>query len=54
VFAVNAAGSSWGAVEGVAPLLLVEQGVQGLIVASDRVGVVQRQPRQWDPFSSRS
>ena len=45
---MNTAAPLLGAVDGITPVALVEQGVQGVFVASDRIAVVQGQPRPLD------
>jgi len=51
VLAMNATASLWGTVDGIAAVLLVEQCVQGVFVAGDRIGVMQRQSCPFDRFN---
>src|SRR5260370_25165517 len=47
---MNAAAPLLGAIDGVTPVVLIEQRVQGVLVTSDRVGLVQGQPRSFGRF----
>jgi hypothetical protein len=51
LLAMNAAAPLLSAVDGVAPVELVEERVQSVLVTGDRVGLVQGQPRPLDGFS---
>src|SRR5713101_6647670 len=48
---MHTASSIEGAVERVTPVLLVEEAVQSLLVAGDRVDLVQSQPRSFDQLN---
>ena len=48
---MNAASSIEGAVDGIPPVVLVDQAVQGVLVAGDRVFLMQGQARPCDGFN---